>query len=155
MYVLIKNNQVEHYQYSISQLRRDNPGTSFPQNPSSDLLASWGVYPVKKVSSPAHDPMTQKIREGTPELVDSEWTQTWILEELSESEISDISQKKASSIRAERNQKLAETDWVVTASLEKEQEIPSDWKIYRQALRDITEQQGFPFDIVWPSEPSN
>lgn len=28
-----------------------------------------------------------------------------------------------------------------------------DWAIYRQALRDLPQQEGFPFDVDWPSEP--
>jgi hypothetical protein len=39
----ITNGQPETY--SIGQLRRDNPNTSFPKVPSDALLADWGVYP--------------------------------------------------------------------------------------------------------------
>lgn len=53
--------------------------------------------------------------------------------------------------RAERNRKLAECDWTQTL------DSPTDkkaWAEYRQALRDITKQEGFPYNITWPEEPT-
>jgi len=32
--------------------------------------------------------------------------------------------------------------------------VPTEWQTYRQALRDITEQTGFPENIEWPQEPT-
>ena len=40
-------------------------------------------------------------------------------------------------LRVERDKRLAESDWVVTKAIENETSIPSDWKTYRQALRDL------------------
>lgn len=31
--------------------------------------------------------------------------------------------------------------------------LSGDWATYRQALRDIPDQEGFPYDIVWPTKP--
>lgn len=52
-----------------------------------------------------------------------------------------------------RNQLLAETDWIVTKSLELGEAVPDEWKQYRQALRDIPTQPNFPDDIEWPTKP--
>ena len=66
----------------------------------------------------------------------------------------------ASKVRKERNQRLSETDWRITSEVEKSVadglgvQIPTVWTDYRQALRDITAQEGFPHDITWPEEPS-
>ena len=57
-------------------------------------------------------------------------------------------------IRAERNKKLSRTDWVVTKSLESSGSVSTDWKNYRQSLRDITTQSD-PNNITWPTEPSS
>lgn len=57
---------------------------------------------------------------------------------------------KAESIRLERTQKLFETDWTQVA------DVPVDqvaWAAYRQALRDITAQDNFPWNVVWPTQP--
>ena len=56
-------------------------------------------------------------------------------------------------VRAIRKRKLDATEWVVSKAYELEEKIPADWKAYRQALRDITDQKD-PFNISWPKEPT-
>ena len=58
--------------------------------------------------------------------------------------------RKAAEVRAERNTKLAATDWtqITDATTDKQA-----WATYRQALRDVTTQTGFPWTITWPEEP--
>lgn len=41
-------------------------------------------------------------------------------------------------LRTNRNNLLAETDYIVTKNLEAGTDIPTDWKTYRQSLRDLT-----------------
>lgn len=53
-------------------------------------------------------------------------------------------------VRKERNTRLAETDW--TQGRDVPETTSNKWLAYRQALRDITEQSGFPFYIEWPPE---
>jgi len=50
-----------------------------------------------------------------------------------------------------RNNLLAETDWVSGEDVP--QSIKDKWFPYRQALRDITESEGWPMNIVWPEKP--
>jgi hypothetical protein len=57
------------------------------------------------------------------------------------------------SVRNKRNMLLAECDWVVIRSQEVGDELSDEWKIYRQALRDIPSQSGFPSSVVWPDSP--
>ena len=57
-------------------------------------------------------------------------------------------------LRIERNYLLDETDWVVAKSTETETPIPDEWKIYRQALRDITKTATSLDDVKWPTKPS-
>lgn len=59
----------------------------------------------------------------------------------------------ATSVRAQRDKLLAETDWIVIMHTEKGTNIPAVWEIYRQSLRDITSQPGFPHDVTWPEKP--
>lgn len=56
-------------------------------------------------------------------------------------------------VRAERDTLLAACDWIVTKSLELGEAVPQDWLDYRQALRDVTSQDGFPNTVVWPTAP--
>lgn len=55
-------------------------------------------------------------------------------------------------IRAERDRRLIESDWVATKAFEVGGPVPDTWKAYRQALRDIT-LQADPFAVVWPARP--
>tara|TARA_S200000501_G_scaffold128727_1_gene121659 strand:- start:597 stop:1061 length:465 start_codon:yes stop_codon:yes gene_type:complete len=55
--------------------------------------------------------------------------------------------------RAKRDLLLAETDWVVIKSLELGETVSTDMSTYRQALRDVPAQAGFPDTITWPTQP--
>ena len=60
---------------------------------------------------------------------------------------------RAAQERDQRDLRLADTDWVVVYHTEKGIAIPYEWKAYRQALRDVPQQAGFPNDIEWPEKP--
>lgn len=53
--------------------------------------------------------------------------------------------------REDRNRLLAETDWTQAADVP--QATKDKWAPYRQALRDIPQQAGFPITITWPVKP--
>lgn len=59
----------------------------------------------------------------------------------------------ASIIRGNRDSKLSETDYLLTSDYPISKENLNEVKAYRQALRDITEQTGFPKDVIWPDLP--
>ena len=59
----------------------------------------------------------------------------------------------AKSARDSRDKLLAECDWLVVKALELSQAVPAEWATYRQALRDIPQQAGFPTTINWPVKP--
>jgi hypothetical protein len=58
--------------------------------------------------------------------------------------------------RAIRSQLLTETDWTDTLSAQNRfgSDLYNQWQTYRQALRDIPEQAGFPLSIIWPTPPA-
>jgi len=55
--------------------------------------------------------------------------------------------------RADRDALLKETDWIVVKYLDIGNSVPQEWSEYRQALRDLTQQTGFPSDVEWPVSP--
>ena len=65
--------------------------------------------------------------------------------------LSDQDAQQASSARKQRNDLLTATDWQVLRALEDGNGLDFNLAAYRQALRDVPEQPGFPHDIVWPS----
>jgi|LakMenEpi03Aug12_release.lakeMendotaPanAssembly.Ray.scaffolds.fasta_scaffold262137_4 ribosomal protein S18 acetylase RimI-like enzyme len=59
----------------------------------------------------------------------------------------------ASKVKQERQQLLATTDWTDTVSASTRLENYNAWQFYRQQLRDITTQEGYPFNVIWPTQP--
>ena len=59
----------------------------------------------------------------------------------------------AASARQKRDRLIAATDYLVTPDYPIESDRLAKVKIYRQALRDIPEQSGFPRTITWPEKP--
>lgn len=59
----------------------------------------------------------------------------------------------AVSIRQRRDELLAETDWLFSTTDRPEPSNAQAWRDYRQALRDVSQQPGFPTNIQWPSKP--
>ena len=102
MYALIENGEVKQYPYGADVLRRDNPQTSFPKNPTAELLATFNVFPVKPTEQPQFDPMTQRVEEGTPVLQAGEWAQVWNVTPLSAEEIAQLQADRAEQTRQQR-----------------------------------------------------
>ena len=65
--------------------------------------------------------------------------------------VSGADTRKAAEVRAERNAKLAATDW--TQGADTPQAIKDKYAPYRQALRDVPTQSGFPNTVIWPTQP--
>lgn len=57
----------------------------------------------------------------------------------------------AASVRSSRAELLAETDWTQLADVP--QATKDLWAAYRQALRDVPQQAGFPENVIWPQKP--
>ena len=150
MYVLVNNGEVKKYQYSAGELRKDNPNTSFPRKFSDELLAKWGVFPVILTNQPEYDQLTHSIHEGQPEFIDDLWYQTWVINSISQEEIDIRKENQSKVVRQERDQKLQDSDGIVALSYEKSEQIPIEWSSYRQNLRYIPQQDGFPWNIQWP-----
>lgn len=58
-----------------------------------------------------------------------------------------------SQVRAERNMKITETDYYMMSDYPSNPQNLEELKVYRQALRDVTKQEGFPRDVRWPDVP--
>lgn len=145
MFVKLTNGVPE--KYTIGQLRRDNPQTSFPKDIPLDLLSEYSVFPYTQGDRPVYDYLTQDCVEGIFEQDSGgNWVLPWVIDNkpLSDAE---------RNVRNRRDNLLQETDWVVIKHTEKGTNIPMEWEVYRQALRDITAQEGFPYSLAWPTKP--
>lgn len=148
MFALIKDGVVSKYPYTFTDMRRDNPQVSFPDVVSDETMADFGAQRVFFTPQPVAS-ASQKVVE-LPPVFNTEtqrWDQVWQVVAQSEAEI----QAQAAAVRADRNQMLAECDWTQLPDAPVPQ-LP--WAQYRQALRDITSQPGFPSDVQWPDAPA-
>jgi hypothetical protein len=152
MFAKIENNQVAEYPVTEFDIRARFPNTSFTTDFSSGLPE--GYVRVQPAGQPAEDAL-KVITQGQPVLVNGVWTQTWTqvdkytAEELAaQNAVKDVNQKQE--VRDIRNSKLAECDWTQVADAPVDKTV---WATYRQALRDVTAQSGFPWTITWPVEP--
>lgn len=137
-----------------SDFRCAFPATSFPKNLTDEIMASFGVAPVDAAPRPTHD-HTKNVTEGTPVLVNGAWTQVWDITDATAEEIAERTERAANSVRRERDNLLADTDWRVIKAQETSTPMSQAWVDYRQALRDITDHANFPWldDADWPTKP--
>lgn len=151
MYAKLKNNIVEKFPYSIPELHADNPSVSFPEEMSESLLLDFNVVIVQMASVPSFDERTQNVVvEKMPVKTQSGWVLNYIVQSKTQQEIQFADASKADDVRAERNGKLKASDWTQLTDAPVDSGV---WATYRQSLRDITKQAGFPWSVTWPKQP--
>lgn len=169
MHIKLTNGQPETY--SIGQLRRDNPNTSFPKKIGDATLASYGVFPVEEIIKPEFDPLVQTLkRDAMPHKevirlkteqdatdpftgeVDQEqvgqpiYGNRWLIGYTVENKPLDRAEK---AVRNHRDMLLSQTDWMALS----DNTMTQAWREYRQQLRDVTAQENFPHAVIWPTKP--
>ena len=150
MFVKITNGQVDQYPYTVGDLRKANPNVSFPRNLSSDTLAQFGVYAVTLAPAPEYNDRTHRLVTQQPTQVDGVWTVTKAVVAKDQAQVNNENAQMAADVRAQRDQLLSACDWTQVADAPVSKEV---WATYRQALRDVPSQAGFPWDVTWPDQP--
>jgi hypothetical protein len=135
------NGKVSHYKQAFSNV-------SFPASgPTDEFLAERGA--VKASLFREHDRATQKLVPCEP-VVENGFAYVVKVENKTQEELDADAASKAAQVRADRNNRLAETDWTQLADATVDQ---TAWAAYRQALRDVPAQAGFPWDVTFPNQP--
>lgn len=136
------------------ELRRwakDNGGPSWDRT-TDEVLEALGADVV--FEGPQAQPTRYQVafRDGV-EQVDGKWFTKYSVADLDDDAKAAKDAEQAKAVREQRNQKLGQTDWTVIKALESNTPQSFEMAAYRQALRDITAQAGFPWDINWPDQP--
>jgi hypothetical protein len=171
MHVKLTNGQPSQFPYSVGQFRRDNPQTSFPKVIPDEMLKRHFVHPVIELSKPTFDPLVQTLNRD--ELPHKEVIRLKTEEDATDPTTGEVDQAQVGqpiygnrwfigytvdnkpqdqaedAVRNQRNRLLSETDWMALS----DNTMTPEWASYRQALRDITAQEGFPYDVIWPNKP--
>jgi hypothetical protein len=151
---------------SQGEIRKMFPNTSFPRVWNEGVLNYLGIDPVLESPAPEVTRYQTANKSGVTQDANGNWVWAWtigptfteytdeegITHTAAEQEaayVQRIDDEQEASVRADRDRRLAATDWRFRSDLN-----PSDeWVEYCQALRDIPAQEGFPWDITWPEEP--
>lgn len=147
MYIKVENEIASNY--SIKQLKNDNPNVSFPEVLSDELLAQFSVYKVHLDHMPdVNDAEQVAEQEQSPVLENGKWVLKFSVRNKTELEKNEFVLKLQSQVRAKRNKMLSETDWTALTDVT----MTAEMAAYRQALRDITDHANFPYlqDSDWP-----
>lgn len=123
---------------------------------TEEVMEAIGVDPVLEGPQATGGSVYQHSQLAGFELVGNKWYTRYALGPVftDEKQEAEYRQRKdaerAQMVRAERAGKLSDCDWtqIADATVDK-----AAWAKYRQALRDITKQEGFPWTIVWPEHP--
>lgn len=132
-----------------ADIRQAFAKVSLPALITDQVLAELGLRAVQLMTVPAVD-HTQTVTEGAPAEVDGVWTQAWVVTPATAQEVAERTQAQQALVRAERNARLSACDWTQLADAAVNS---AAWAVYRQALRDVPQQAGFPWTVTWPSQP--
>jgi hypothetical protein len=138
---------------SQGEVRSMYPNTSFPSQWTPALVEELGLDPVFESPTPTTTRYQTAYKDGVEQDSQGRWLWKWSISEMDDETKAAKDAEAAKAVRATRDGKLAECDWVVIKNLELNQNIPGVWEVYRQGLRDVPAQAGFPHDITWPEKP--
>ena len=143
------------------------PNTGFPVQLTEAIINDFGGDVVFEGPQASNGDRYQfSMRQGVEEIQGNWYTkyvlgpvftdytdEEGVLHTAAEQEAAYKAQKdadQAKAVREDRNKRLSESDWTQVLDAPVDQ---TAWAAYRQALRDVTAQAGFPWDIEWPVKP--
>ena len=146
---------------SQGEWRAANPNISMPRTWNQNVLDALNIEAVLEAPKPDAGPYQYVARNGVVQDAKGNWVTAWEVREMFSTDEDGTKAEKeaayqagldataAKSVREERDRKLAETDWMALTDVTMSAEMTT----YRQALRDITAQSGFPHSVTWPTKP--
>lgn len=146
---------------SQGEWRSANPNISMPRTWNQNVLDALNIEAVLEAPKPDAGPYQYVARNGVVQDAKGNWVTAWEVREMFSTDAEGTKAEKeaayqagldeaaAKSVRDERDRKLAETDWMALSDVTMSAEMTT----YRQALRDITAQAGFPHSVTWPTKP--
>jgi hypothetical protein len=137
-----------------SQFRAENPNTSFPQVLTPEIIEDFGYDPVLEGPQPTLIPPYQYAqRDGVVE-VNGQWFTHYIAVTPDADQKAAMDAAQGDAVRTERNSRLAACDWTQLIDSPLDPDGRGAWQLYRETLRMVPQQQGFPWTIEWPPQPS-
>jgi hypothetical protein len=153
------------------EIRRSMPNTSLPRVWTADICEFLGIDPVLAAPAPEASGEYKVVsRNGVTQDALGNWVEAYVERDMfadyvdeegvtvtkTEQEEAYTARKDAeaaTAARAERDKLIASCDWMAIKAFEAGTGVATEWATYRQALRDVSAQEGFPNTIVWPTQP--
>jgi len=151
MFASVQNGSLLDWPLAFEQIQQQHPNVSFPANPQPEDLADFDYVPIQYAPQPVVDPVLEYCREGAATLIDGVCVVSWDVVQYTAEEKAEGDSRFAAVVRADRNKRLADCDWTQLPDAPVDRQV---WVAYRQALRDVTKQPGFPRNVTWPQSPS-
>ena len=128
------------------QFRLNHKHTSFPRIIDEELQEQFGIDMIfEGPQRQGPEPYSYTYRDGI-ECIKGKWYTKYSIRQQ-DKEL--IDKERGNNIRHRRDQLIKESDWRAVS----DRELEPEWKEYRQALRDVSTQEGFPHDVEWPVDP--
>jgi hypothetical protein len=153
------------------EIRRSMPNTSLPRVWTASVCEGLGIDPVLAAPAPTPSNEYKSVgRNGVVQDANGNWVQAYVERDMfaeyvdeegvtvtkaSQEEAYTLTKDAAAALAARntRDGLIASCDWMAIKAFEGGTTVGTDWATYRQALRDVTNQEGFPNDITWPEQP--
>jgi len=160
MQVRIRETGQIMYESEFRAYQKANGGPSW-ETTTTEVLEALGADVVFEGAQATGGTVYQYSQASGVEQIDGKWFTKYVLGPIftdgettaAEQEAAYKAQKdaeQAKSVREQRGTKLADCDWTQVADAPVDKAV---WATYRQALRDISKQDGFPWSINWPTQP--
>ena len=150
MYALVDGDgQIVTFPYSLTNLMRDRRDVSWPRRISDELAARFNCVRVEETAPPAAD-HTETVVEDPPVKVNGQWVRQWRKRATTPVELDERTAKQAAIVMAERDKRIQAFFW---AELLAPTVNAGQYRQHLDALRDVPQQAGYPFDITWPVKP--
>lgn len=131
----------------LIEIAPKNKGAVSNYDKAVNLLTADGYLPVVVIEEPTAEKPLVKYREINGQIEQyAEIAPIPAVPELTE-------EQQKMQVRAQRNSLLTLCDWTQLPDAPLTAEQKQEWAEYRQALRNVPEQAGFPDAVVWPSTP--
>lgn len=138
---LINENQIE--------TAPKNKGSWVNYDKNAELLEADGYLPVVVIEEPTAEKPIVKYRDVNGQI--EQYAEAAPVPSVPEP----TEEQQEMQVRAQRNSLLTLCDWTQLPDAPLTTEQKQEWAEYRQALRDIPEQAGFPDAVVWPTMPED
>ena len=138
---------------SQGEVRSMYPNTSFPSQWSAELVEELGLDPVFESPTPTTTRYQTAFKDGVEQDAQGRWLWKWSISEMDDEAKAAMDAQQAEAVRSTRNTKIAQCDWTQLDDTPLSNPKKLEWATYRQELRDIPAQSGFPWDVAWPEKP--